>query len=285
MRIRLLLFVRTLKYQKAQDMSRRFCQHRAGFTLIEVLVVVAIIALLVAVLLPSLSRAREVVRVASCAANMRTAAMGVSYYAQKYNDAYPKDIYWAEMTRPLIQRLITRRASADPDALADGIDQAVAYYVCPSDPVRAFTNMAQIHVDGRVERIDVNYRISFGMNGFLTQRFSDVTGARRGTNYNLDANRQRRTGDVKRPVDIVMLAEPGNDNLFRSEQLAWDFDEEEDGAGPRLEVHHRTGNNFLYADLHVQYTKVLKGSSVAQQGVPRFPWRWIPLGRLEDSSG
>lgn len=50
---------------------------RRGFTLIEVLVVVAIIALLVAILLPSLSRARENARATVCATNIRQALNGM----------------------------------------------------------------------------------------------------------------------------------------------------------------------------------------------------------------
>ncbi len=52
-------------------MSRHRSPH--GFTLIEVLVVVAIIALLVAILLPSLNRAREAARTTLCGANIKEA--------------------------------------------------------------------------------------------------------------------------------------------------------------------------------------------------------------------
>lgn len=51
-----------------------------GFTLIEVLVVVAIIALVIVILLPSLSRAREQVRGVACRSNMRQLGTGMYYY-------------------------------------------------------------------------------------------------------------------------------------------------------------------------------------------------------------
>jgi prepilin-type N-terminal cleavage/methylation domain-containing protein len=62
---------------------------RYGFTLIELLVVVAIIALLIAILLPSLSRARELARVTVCASNQRQVGMGLVMYGQSYKNNLP----------------------------------------------------------------------------------------------------------------------------------------------------------------------------------------------------
>jgi len=56
---------------------------RNGFTLIELLVVVAIIAVLVAILLPSLSRARNTARAVVCKSNMRNLSLALSYYANE----------------------------------------------------------------------------------------------------------------------------------------------------------------------------------------------------------
>src|SRR5262245_29065831 len=52
-----------------------------GFTLIELLVVVAIIALLIAILLPSLNKAKEQTRLVVCLSRMRTIGQGVMIYA------------------------------------------------------------------------------------------------------------------------------------------------------------------------------------------------------------
>jgi prepilin-type N-terminal cleavage/methylation domain-containing protein len=60
-----------------------------GFTLIELLVVVAIIAMLVGMLLPSLARARETVRKATCASNLRQVGAAMHQYAQTSGDVYP----------------------------------------------------------------------------------------------------------------------------------------------------------------------------------------------------
>jgi len=62
---------------------------RSAFTLIEVLVVVAIIALLVAILLPSLQKARDQARRAVCASNLHTQHIAMRSYASDHRDFLP----------------------------------------------------------------------------------------------------------------------------------------------------------------------------------------------------
>jgi prepilin-type processing-associated H-X9-DG protein/prepilin-type N-terminal cleavage/methylation domain-containing protein len=60
-----------------------------GFTLIELLVVVAVIALLIAILVPSLGKAREAARKTVCQTNLKQWGMGYTLYADSYNDMLP----------------------------------------------------------------------------------------------------------------------------------------------------------------------------------------------------
>src|SRR4051812_7338184 len=66
---------------------------RRAFTLIELLIVVGIVAVLVAVLLPTVSAAREQAKSVKCLSNLRQLAQAASVYCANNLDSYPP-AYW-----------------------------------------------------------------------------------------------------------------------------------------------------------------------------------------------
>lgn len=60
-----------------------------AFTLIEILVTIAIISILAAILFPVFARARESARRASCMSNLKQIGLGMMMYVQDYDETYP----------------------------------------------------------------------------------------------------------------------------------------------------------------------------------------------------
>ncbi len=69
--------------------SERERRRTGGFTLVELLVVIAVIALLAAILFPVFASAREKARQASCASNMKQMGLAVTMYLQDFDECIP----------------------------------------------------------------------------------------------------------------------------------------------------------------------------------------------------
>src|SRR5690348_10214706 len=70
-------------------MTRTFFMRKRGFSLVELLVVVGIIAVVIGLLLPVISRARESANRAPCLSNMRQFGTALLAYAQQNKGKIP----------------------------------------------------------------------------------------------------------------------------------------------------------------------------------------------------
>jgi prepilin-type N-terminal cleavage/methylation domain-containing protein/prepilin-type processing-associated H-X9-DG protein len=129
-----------------------------GFTLVELLVVVAIIAVLIGLLLPAVQQTRESAQRTGCANNLRQIGLGLQNYYD-VRKAFPIGCYqwrpsrnttnlqlaWSAYLLPFIgeqtiYETLDLSKAYDSQANKFGATQAVTTYLCPSVPRTSFLN-------------------------------------------------------------------------------------------------------------------------------------------------
>ncbi len=104
-------------------------KQRQAFTLIELLVVISILALLIAMLLPAVKKARRLAKVLMCASNQRQIHVGLHAYATGNRGDYPPPSTW-------MPYIVYSEASYSPGDVRDALieiagNRGADMYFCP----------------------------------------------------------------------------------------------------------------------------------------------------------
>lgn len=116
-----------------------------GFTVLELVVVIGIIALLSSLLLPAMIAAREAGRRATCTNNLRQISLAIHSFAERGNYLPPAwrtadhdalfAYGWATQVLPDLEQgaLLSRLSLNDRPESLDGAHRSIALMLCPSD--------------------------------------------------------------------------------------------------------------------------------------------------------
>lgn len=231
---------------------------RRGFTLVELLVVMAIIAVLVAILLPAVQQVREAARKIDCQSHLRQIGLAVHQYYEVYNGRFflhhPFDadviansgaadsfaeIYWADKIMPFIGS-----AAESDEAVANrGINVATnAVYRCLSDPSRVAP-----YIDPDTGVSDgLQHRSSYLMNSLLSHK-SRRYGLWTFSRFQLEVGLSNFVCFAERDAAAFV---PSSDNDPRQDD--YDIWLGTDNIEPWMAFRRHNGAaNYLYLDGHV----------------------------------
>jgi prepilin-type N-terminal cleavage/methylation domain-containing protein/prepilin-type processing-associated H-X9-DG protein len=223
--------------QRNESYQERVKRFRRGFTLIEILVVIAIIALLAAILFPVFARARENARRASCQSNLKQIGLAFHQYVQDYDDRYPTNLGANDSSNTTTNL---------PYGWADELDpylKNTQVLQCPSEKYPANSNPTAL---------------------ILKQGYTDYA-----YNYDIFApagayKSVHQAAFIYTASTIVLQDSLSGDNLASQAALSRHnyWEEVLDGTSDLKEPRHLEGNNWLFADGHVKWLEpgVVKGA-------------------------
>ena len=230
---------------------------RGGFTLVELLVVVAVIALLAGLLLPALGRTKSAAQGVLCLNNTKQLTLAWLMYASEYDDRLPYNLGGTADRKTVapttnmnwVNNVMTWELDSDNTntlaiteaSLGSFTARSVSLYRCPSDRVLSAVQR-QAGWSARLRSYSMNAMV--GHAGALM---------RYGRNVNNPGYKQfLRLGAIPRPADIYVFLDEHPDSINDGYFLAKpDEPEWLDLPGS----YHNGAGSFSFADGHSELHK------------------------------
>ncbi|MCC6580756.1 MAG: prepilin-type N-terminal cleavage/methylation domain-containing protein [Phycisphaeraceae bacterium] len=249
-----------------------------GFTLIELLVVISIIALLISILLPALSKAVNAGRVTACANNNRQIALAFGMYQSGNKDYFPWS--YPNSNSSLIWHMtMASYVGMTPWAdMGNKINWQTPWW-CPSIQTRA----ALIGDGGWSQAWFTRYYISYSYPTYYTGSLKALGGGI------VASHPPVRIGDVRAPSRVLNLIEAGTGFFNTAAYTADNMDGAAwlnyvPGYSDGIGRHPGTGKgtNILFVDGHVSYfadgEALYTQYATGEPGISQYPFN----GDLKD---
>lgn len=224
----------------------------AGFTLVELLVVISIIALLLAVLIPSLNRARMQAIKIVCASNMKQTVLAMRMYNSNNGGYFPPDYQLTPVDYTVWQQHLVPYAGENGAAFTCANFEK-SYYARFGKPVNniSYHNFYNWYTPSGVA--------SFGFN----HRALSCTGSYDGwscLSTNGKITLKARVEQVKRPSQLIMILDFSGflsfGNMWPPNYSGPDWYRDGTGGVFVKKYIHNDGVNIAFVDGHYEWAPV-----------------------------
>jgi prepilin-type processing-associated H-X9-DG protein/prepilin-type N-terminal cleavage/methylation domain-containing protein len=224
-----------------------------AFTLVELLVVIGIIALLISILLPALSKARQQAMSLKCLSNLRQCGMATFMYCNDHHNMMPyptttlgEPYLWFNALDPYLRSLI----NTNPGTGVASDRSYTPYKQCP-----VYETFGTLKTSGGQDTV-LGYTRTYKMNSDLRHNFKPTLGVSPLAPSTSATYSPARITEVPRSTNFVYLGD--GIGMDYSGQIPSDFDsgqfseEVNDPTQTPPALRHMNGANILFVDGHAE---------------------------------